>query len=99
MEKCYDELPADQAEALLKRLSTDDDFRDLFTKDPRAALAEIGHGPAADSKAGTGIWESLQVKQLADKETMAKSYQQLHQDVTQAKAVAHPVALDLTAKR
>ena len=98
MEKCYDELPADQAEALLKRLSTDDAFRDLFSKDPRAALAQIGHAPAADSKVGTGIWESLKVTQLADKETIAKSLAELQQDVTQARAVAHPVALDLTSK-
>ena len=31
------------ADKLLEKLSTDDDFRDLFEKNPRAALKQLGH--------------------------------------------------------
>ena len=42
-------LSVDVARALLKKLSNDDDFRDKFQKNPRAALAQLGHEtPAAD---------------------------------------------------
>jgi putative modified peptide len=42
-------LPADIAEKLLDHLSTDDDFRDLFEKNARAALKKIGYEtPEAD---------------------------------------------------
>jgi putative modified peptide len=33
----------DVADKLLDKLSSDDDFRDLFQKNPRAALRQIGH--------------------------------------------------------
>lgn len=99
MEKKYDELPGDQAAALLKKLGSDDAFRDLFSKDPRQALAQIGHAPAADAKATTGIWESLKVNKLADKATIEKSYAQIHRDLTQAKSTASPISLDLSPKR
>ena len=43
------QLPAAIAEKLLDELSTDDAFRDLFEKNPRAALKQIGYEtPAAD---------------------------------------------------
>jgi putative modified peptide len=36
------------ADKLLDKLSTDDDFRDLFEKNPSAALRQVGHEPAAE---------------------------------------------------
>jgi putative modified peptide len=99
MEKNYDELPGDQAAALLKKLGSDDGFRDLFATDPRQALAQIGHAPAADANVTSGIWESLKVSKLADKATIEKSYAQLHRDLTQAKSTATPISLDLSPKR
>jgi putative modified peptide len=44
--------PLDQKviKTLLDRLTTDDDFRELFQRDASAALAEAGHrAPAADA--------------------------------------------------
>lgn len=98
MQKSYDELPSEQAAALLKKLGSDDAFRALFTQDPRQALAQIGHAPAADDNIQTGIWESLKVGTLADKATIEKSYAQIHRDLTQAKSAATPISLDLTPK-
>lgn len=39
-------LSAEVADKLLDLLSKDDDFRQLFQKDPTAALAKAGHPPA-----------------------------------------------------
>lgn len=36
------------ADRLLDKLSTDDNFRDLFEKNPSAALRQVGHEPAAE---------------------------------------------------
>lgn len=42
-------ISVEVARALLKKLATEDDFRDRFQKNPRAALAQLGHEtPAAD---------------------------------------------------
>jgi putative modified peptide len=39
----------DVARALLKELATNDEFRDLFVRNPRAAMARLGHQtPAGD---------------------------------------------------
>lgn len=35
------------ADRLLDKLSSDDEFRDLFEKNPGAALRQVGHQPAA----------------------------------------------------
>ena len=42
-------ISVDVARALLKKLATDDAFREQFQKNPRVALAQLGHEtPAAD---------------------------------------------------
>jgi len=43
-------LSAEVADKLLDRLSTDDDFRDLFEKNPRAALRQVGHETPAQHR-------------------------------------------------
>lgn len=91
--KNYEDLPEQVADALLARLADDDDFRALFSADPRAALAELGYAPAL-SNADTGIWESLTVNQLADKATFQTSLAQLRSDVLAARVVADPITLD-----
>lgn len=67
-------LPKDQELKLLQKLSTDDGFRARFEADPAAALAELGVSPKdVASLAPNGFGPC----QLADKETIAKSHQQL----------------------
>ena len=66
--------PMDPAvvDKLLDGLSNDDDFRALFTKDPRAALEKVGY--KADSNAAL---RCAQVTTLASKDEIAKSRQAL----------------------
>jgi putative modified peptide len=92
--KPYDELPESVADQLLAKLSTDDDFRALFSSDPRAALAQLGFGPASDADVQRGIWESLTVNQLADKQAIAGALASFRADVLSARAAADPISLD-----
>jgi putative modified peptide len=66
-------LPAPIIDRLLDRLGNDDDFRDLFVADTRAALAGLGFEPAADPSVKMGLWECLFVDRLASKETLRAS--------------------------
>ena len=55
-------------DALLEALSNDDDFRALFVRDPRAALAKAGH--VADDQ---DALRCLQVTTLASKQELAEA--------------------------
>lgn len=61
-------LPTEQGVALIKRLATDDGFRDRYQKDPVSAMAEVGIDP--------GVCKSLQqscctAREIASKEAFA----------------------------
>ncbi|HET6603996.1 MAG TPA: NHLP-related RiPP peptide [Xanthomonadaceae bacterium] len=58
-----DRLDPKVVDALLDRLSSDDDFRERFQADPAAALAEVGAG---DFEAAS----CLSVTRLASKEAL-----------------------------
>lgn len=47
-------LDAKTADRLLDLLSTDDEFRSLFQKDPRQALIDAGYDPPAEVRALAG---------------------------------------------
>lgn len=66
-------LPAPIIDRLLDRLGNDDDFRDYFVADTRAALASLGFEPAADRSVTKGLWFCLAVDHLASKETFRGS--------------------------
>jgi putative modified peptide len=78
------------ADALLDKLSTDDEFRGLFEKDPAAALATIGHRAPAKKQglaAGTESVDpamccSLKNGKLADKATIQASREKLRAFLT-----------------
>jgi putative modified peptide len=70
-------LSAAQADALLDLLSTDDNFRSLFSTDPRQALADIGYiVPEHDQPA------CLKIESLASKEEFQQSRGALKQHLT-----------------
>ncbi len=54
---------------LLDKLSTDNEFRRLFKKDPAAALAKVGHR----TEAGATLGRCMQVERIAPKAEIAKS--------------------------
>ena len=85
-------------DALLDKLSSDDKFRDLFQKDPRQALAAVGHTPAADKSVSEGAWLCLDVGQLASKEAIKASRDVLRKQLASSKVSHQPIALEV-AKR
>lgn len=76
----------DVADKLLDKLSTDDNFRDLFLKNPRAALHQVGHEtPEADrGVAGLDPVLCASVDTLATKEQIKASRETLQAQMTTA---------------
>jgi len=68
------------ADKLLEKLSSDDDFRALFEKDPRAALSKLGHEtPEADRGVkGSDPLMCVSSKPLASKEQIRAARKDLH---------------------
>jgi putative modified peptide len=70
-------------DALLDKLSSDDDFRSSFKSDPRAALASLGDEDAKHAPQGaSGAWACCQVTELASKESIAASRAELTKQLT-----------------
>ena len=67
-------LPKEHELALLKRLSTDDDFRSRFEQDPPGAMKEAGSPGAAIASLDPA---NLKPGKLADKATLAAAYTKL----------------------
>ncbi|CAN5292080.1 hypothetical protein BH11PSE14_BH11PSE14_23020 [soil metagenome] len=69
----------DVVDKLLDRLSSDDAFRDLFAKDPREALNQVGHvTPKAQvGVAGQDAVMCCSVSTLASKEQLKASRKEL----------------------
>ena len=63
-------LPEAIVDTLLDKLGHDDAYRTRFEADTRAALAELGFGPAADDTIKEGIWACMSVERLASKEAI-----------------------------
>lgn len=87
-------LSDETAAKLLDKLASDDDFRALFQKDPRQALAQVGHAPAADASVTDGIWNCMTVSKLADKQAIAASRDTLRKQLSTAQAGAQPITLE-----
>lgn len=67
------------ADKLLDKLSSDDEFRDLFQKDPREALRQVGHETPAEKVgvAGQDAVLCCTVKTLASKEEIRATRKEL----------------------
>lgn len=91
-------LSDETADKLLDRLSSDDEFRSLFAKDPRQALASVGHAPAADSKVSEGAWSCMAVSALASKESIRASRDALRKQLVSARASAVPISLEVSRR-
>ena len=68
------------ADKLLDKLSTDNDFRRLFKKDPAAALVKVGHPKDAAALAG----RCCQVKSIAPKAQITGARSELKTMLTSA---------------
>lgn len=86
--------PMDPAvvDKLLDRLSSDDGFRDLFAKDPRSALAEVGYEAPSDDPL-----LCAQTTVLASKEEIASARKALQANLTDRAAMAMGVIFNFEA--
>lgn len=85
-------LSPEVADALLDKLSSDDAFRELFQKNPRAALKQVGHAPddthkraaslTAESAGGDAGMCLSNMNGLADKEAIKAGRDQMRAYLT-----------------
>lgn len=69
---------------LLDKLSTDNEFRRLFKKDPAAALAKVGH----KLEAGQSLGACAQVDRIAPKAEIIKARNALSDKLTSSQSQA-----------
>ena len=74
------------ADKLLDKLSTDNDFRRLFKKDPAAALVKVGH--PKDAAAATA--SCCQVQSIAPKAEIVKARNELKTMLTASLGMTPP---------
>ena len=85
-----------QVDALLDRLSSDEEFRSVFKISPRLAMAAIGHEAAAKAKIGDqGVWSCAACKQLASPEVIKATQSKIKQELLSSLAGQQPVSLDV----
>ncbi|MEO6172414.1 MAG: NHLP-related RiPP peptide [Arenimonas sp.] len=87
------------AEKLLDKLSSDDEFRAVFQRSPRIALAYLGDKEASDiSDADQSAYAHLRCDKLASAETIRASRDAMRKDLLSAHAALHPITLDIARK-
>lgn len=79
-------LPLPIAEKLLDRLSSDDDFRALFLKNPRAALSFVGYAEADMLDRRDGPWSCMACDSLPDKKAFIESRDAFRKELTKQSA-------------
>lgn len=93
------QLSEELIDKLLDKLSSDNEFRDVFQKSPRIALAYLGHDAAAyASDNDKGAWACMSCEKLASAADIKKSRNALRKQLLSAQATQHPIALDVAKK-
>lgn len=93
------QLSEELVDKLLDKLSSDNEFRDVFQKSPRIALAYLGHDAAAyASDNDKGAWACMSCEKLASAADIKKSRNALRKQLLSAQATQHPIALDVAKK-
>ncbi|MEO8003022.1 MAG: NHLP-related RiPP peptide [Arenimonas sp.] len=88
------QLSEELVDKLLDKLSSDNEFRAAFQKNPRIALAYLGHDAAA--KAGgedQGAWMCMKCDKLASPEAIKASRDELKKQFLSSKAQYSPIRL------
>ncbi len=82
--------------SLLDKLSDDEQFRALFRKNPREALASLGHEAAKNaSDSDLGIWACLRCEELASADVIRKSREALRVQLLIERVQFNPIALQV----
>lgn len=85
---------------LLEKLSSDNEFRTVFQKNPRIALAYLGHEGAMNAgPKDQGLWSCAQCEQLASPETIRNTRVELRTQLLTSLARLSPVTLDMAKKK
>jgi len=86
---------------LLDKLSTDNEFRRTFKKDPKAALIASGHKVAKDDAKGEAdldqICKCLKVGRIAPKDVIVRSRDALEEQLSLAMGMS-PIRLNIPDK-
>lgn len=88
-------LSEQTVDTLLDKLSSDDDFRELFQKDPRQALAAAGHVDTAGNTISDEEWASMQAQPLASKDALNASKQHIRNQLLTEQACKSVVTVNL----
>jgi putative modified peptide len=92
----YD-LSEELVDKLLDKLTRDNEFRAVFQKSPRIALAYLGHDVAAyASDTDKGAWACLHCTELASPAMIKKSRDTLRQQLLTAKSRMSPITLEMS---
>jgi len=88
------QLSEDLVDTLLNKLSSDNEFRAVFQKNPRVALAYLGHEPAAAAGASEkGAWTCMQCDKLASADVIKASRDELRKQLLSSKTQFDPIKL------
>jgi putative modified peptide len=95
----YD-LSEELVDKLLDKLTRDNEFRAVFQKSPRIALAYLGHDAAAyASDTDKGAWACLHCTELASPAAIKKSRDALRSQLLSSKGAQHPISLEVGKPR
>ena len=90
-----DEFSDELIDKLLDKLSSDDEFRAVFQRSPRIAVAYLGHEGASNAGPDDqGAWSGLQCKQLASPEAIKASRDELRLQLMSSLASLKPIRLE-----
>lgn len=89
-------ISEEMVDKLLDKLSNDNEFRAVFLRSPRIALAYLGHEVGSNASAGgQGVWSCMQCKKLASPEQIQESRDKLRLQLMSEKATLKPILLEL----
>lgn len=83
-------------DTLLDKLSSDDDFRELFQKNPREALAAAGHVDTAGNTISDEEVAGMKAQSLADKNAIQVGRDVFRKQLLIEQACLSPIQLDMT---
>lgn len=88
------QLSEQLVDKLLDKLSSDNEFRAVFQKNPRVALAYLGHEASTTANiTEKGAWTCMQCKQLASPEAIKASRDELRKQLLSSKVQYDPIKL------
>jgi putative modified peptide len=94
----YD-LSEELVDKLLDKLTRDNEFRAVFQKSPRIALAYLGHDAAAyASDTDKGAWACMHCTELASPAVIKKSRDALRKQFLSSSARMNPINLEITPR-